>query len=307
MSTAAGIGDYRGNDGKWTEMDRADRAVADAERDAKRRRASDAGTSPPVVIDLTSDDDGDQNDDAEQDEGVPYEALRPTLTHEALKLLHERGFLSICISQNCDGLHALSGLPADALLSLHGDVFTERCENAKCGKRFVRDFYTPDDLAGEWYELKAAGEKPAFARPKHAKECERCGLNHRTGRRCDSCGAHLLDTIINFGDCLEEDILDRATAEANKADLFLSLGTLMTVPPACDLIKKRTRAELVICNRQRTTLDARAKRHGERVFGDCDQLMRRVVALLIGESEARKWEAGRSKRAKKWDAQRAAV
>ena len=284
VSTAAGIGDYRGNDGKWTQMDRADAAAAAAtaprevvslvsdsedegagvgagggggERASKRRRCSEGKEE---VIELGSS--GEEEEGA--DEGVPYEALRPTYTHEALALLHERGFLACVLSQNCDGLHALSGLPPAALFSLHGDVFTERCEAPACGARFLRDFYTPDDVAGEYFELKAEGTKPPFKRPRHAKQCETCGLNHRTGRRCDACGAHLLDTIINFGDFLEEPIIDAARAEADKADVFMSLGTLMSVPPACDLIKGRKDAALVVCNRQRTALDARAKRTGAR-------------------------------------------
>ena len=43
------------------------------------------------------------------------------------------------------------------------------------------------------------------------------------------CGGHLIDTIINFGDNLEEDIMERAEKQAQKADLIISLGSTMAV------------------------------------------------------------------------------
>ena len=82
-----------------------------------------------------------------------YERLRPTFTHYAIAKLVEDGVVRHvitqvtirwkclspgCISarlvsalQNADGLHALSGVPAEKLSSLHGDAFTEYC--VKCG------------------------------------------------------------------------------------------------------------------------------------------------------------------------------
>lgn len=59
-----------------------------------------------------------------------------------------------------------------------------------------------------------------------------------------------MDTIINFGDDLEEEIFERATANAKMSDLMLCLGTTLTVTPANELVevgKKPLR--LVICNR----------------------------------------------------------
>ena len=61
------------------------------------------------------------------------------------------------------------------------------------------------------------------------RRCKTCGLTHRTGRKCEKCGGYLLDTIINFGDDLEEDILERAENHAAKTDLVISLGSTMSV------------------------------------------------------------------------------
>ncbi len=46
---------------------------------------------------------------SEEEEGVAYEKLRPTYTHEALSKLIELGHIKHVISQNGDGLHGLSG------------------------------------------------------------------------------------------------------------------------------------------------------------------------------------------------------
>ncbi len=99
ISTAAGVGDYRGKGGKWTKESQ--------------------GRDEPYETE--------------------YEKLRPTFTHYAIAELLERGFLSHVITQNADGLHLLSGVPADSLSSLHGDAFTEYC--VECGTEYVRPFY----------------------------------------------------------------------------------------------------------------------------------------------------------------------
>ena len=46
----------------------------------------------------------------EDDDGIDYEQLRPTYTHEAIMLLLEKGYIKYVISQNGDGLHRLSGI-----------------------------------------------------------------------------------------------------------------------------------------------------------------------------------------------------
>lgn len=99
ISTAAGVGDYRGKGGKWTKESQ--------------------GRDEPYETE--------------------YEKLRPTFTHYAVAKLLEEGFLSHVITQNADGLHLLSGVPAESLSSLHGDAFTEYC--VECGTEYTRPFY----------------------------------------------------------------------------------------------------------------------------------------------------------------------
>ena len=281
ISTSAGIGDYRGKSGKWTEQDR----------------------------DAAAESTGDQ--DEEEEEGVPYERLRPTYTHEALSKLIEMGLLKHVISQNGDGLHSLSGIPADKLSELHGNVFLEVCEECSC--RYYRPYYVLDDSASLYFEELNENGKTSILKPRHAVQCSQCELCHRTGRKCTQpgCKGHLLDSIINFGDNLEEDILDKAEQTCSQADFILSLGTTMQVTPACDLVlmgKKPLR--LAIVNRQITNFDNLCmskdgkEQLGVRAFGDCDALLREVMRQLLTNKERVEWEQGRVERLKMYDTQR---
>ena len=121
-------------------------------------------------------------EEEEEDTGVPYEELRPTYTHEALHKLLQMGLVKHIISQNGDGLHLLSGIPPENLSELHGNVFIEKCE--KCGQRYERPYYVMDDYASLYYEEISEFGSTTVKKPRHAKQCEMCGLCHRTGRKC---------------------------------------------------------------------------------------------------------------------------
>lgn len=285
ISTSAGIGDYRGKSGKWTEQDRE--AAAES-----------------------TDDDHDL-EEKEEEEGVPYERLRPTYTHEALAKLTEMGLLKHVISQNGDGLHFLSGIPTNKLSELHGNVFLEVCE--QCSHKYYRPYYVLDDSASLYFEELNESGKTSIPKPRHAVQCTQCELCHRTGRMCTQpgCKGRLLDSIINFGDNLKEEILQKAEQICSQADFIFSLGTTMQVTPACDLVlmgKKPLR--LAIVNRQKTNFDYLCtstdskEQLGVRAFGDCDAVLREVMRQLLTDKERVEWERGRIERLKVYDTQR---
>lgn len=307
ISTSAGIGDYRGKGGKWTEMD---------------RETLTAKVTENLKEDVKEEEEKEVKE--EEEEGVPYEKLRPTYTHESLVKLLEMGLVKYVISQNGDGLHALSGIPPESISELHGNVFVEACE--LCGHRYHRPWYVLDDNASLYYEELADNGSTDVVKPRHAVQCRQCGLSHRTGRRCEQkgCGGFLKDSIINFGDDLEEEVLSRAEHHAKSADLCLSLGTTMQVTPACNLVEMgRKPLRLVIVNRQGTGFDelchqTEARRGsgkgrggdlheeqlGVRVFGDCDSVMCEVMRRVVGEVELDAWEEGRLERLKEYDSKR---
>lgn len=109
---------------------------------------------------------------------------------------------------------------------------------------------------------------------------EKSDTDHRTGRKCAICNGALHDSIINFGEFLEEKPLDLAYKNAKKADLCLVLGSSLRVPPANKvptMVGKKKSAELVICNLQDTDLDKYSKL---RVYSKTDDLMIRVMEKL---------------------------
>lgn len=61
---------------------------------------------------------------------------------------------------------------------------------------------------------------------------EKTVRDHRTGRKCTRCGGVLHDSIVNFGESLPAEALQRAFDNATKADLCLVLGSSLTVSPA---------------------------------------------------------------------------
>ena len=139
---------------------------------------------------------------------VTIQQARPSLTHMAMVELTNRDRLKKIISQNIDGLHRKSGIHADNMAELHGNTNLERC--IKCGREHMRD-----------YRVRTANKN---------KE-------HKTGRICDTpgCKGELKDTIINFGEGLDSNILMNGFIWCAASDLVVVAGCSMRVSPACDM------------------------------------------------------------------------
>lgn len=215
ISTSAGIPDFRGPDGKWT------------------RKAE--GLEPL--------------------KGVRCVEAYPTPTHMALAELLNRNILRYLISQNCDGLHRRSGIPAQSISELHGNGWAEICED--CGLQHFRDFVCVR-------RTRAGGAK--------------CPADHFTGRFC-SCGGRLLNSTIDFGQSLPEVPLERARQNSRAADLHLALGSSLRVQPACDqpATTANKGGKLVIVNLQKTPLDDLATL---RIFAKTDTVMDMLMSRL---------------------------
>ena len=77
---------------------------------------------------------------------------------------------------------------------------------------------------------------------------------------CLVCGGILKSATISFGQALVARDLFRAQQAADEADLFLAVGTSLTVYPVAELPVRalRNRGRLVILNAEPTPLDGRA-------------------------------------------------
>ena len=167
----------------------------------------------------------------------------------AIKKLVDDGLVKFVVSQNIDGLHLKSGIPVEKIAELHGNSNKEFCK--KCNKVYLRNYRTRNAT--------------------HVHD-------HKTGRKC-ICGEELFDSIINFGENLPEDELEKAEIQSTSADLAIVLGTSLRVSPACNLpLMIKPEGKLIICNLQKTPFDE--KHNSMVIHAKCDELMKNVMEIL---------------------------
>eukprot|EP01084_Bolivina_argentea_P091412 164568_1 len=202
----------------------------------------------------------------------------PTVSHMALVGLMQNTpqYLKYLISQNTDGLHRRSGIIIHKLSELHGNRTVEIC--TRCNKAYMRD-----------YECRGSLRKPLTVH------------DHFTGRYCSisKCNGQLKDTIINFGESPHEIALELGFEHSQKADLFLCLGSSLTIKPACDIpetvgkkwnyevnneMNKEPEHDLVIVNIYKTDLDNLCSL---RIFSNIDTVMVGLMKEL--EMDIPKW------------------
>ena len=152
----------------------------------------------------------------------------PNIAHLALVDLERSGRLRAIVTQNIDGLHQRAGSSPDIVVEVHGTLHEVQCLD--CGAR------TP---MTEALDRVDAGE----ADPP-----------------CRRCGGILKSATISFGQALVPEVLAAAVAAAQDCDLFLVVGSSLSVQPAAGLttVAHRHGARVVIVNAQPTPYDALA-------------------------------------------------
>jgi NAD-dependent deacetylase len=202
ISTDSGIPDFRGPGGLWTKYRPIDFREFLASEEARREYWRRKFATHDTIV------------QAEPNEG-----------HRAIAELYARGKVSAVITQNVDGLHQASGVPADRVIELHGNTTFAHCLD--CERN---------------YELEPI--RQAFLADDVLPVCERCGGMVKTA-------------TISFGQAMPERAMQRAHEETLACDLFLAIGSSLTVYPAAGFpaVAKQSGADLVIVNRERTELD----------------------------------------------------
>ena len=149
----------------------------------------------------------------------------PNAGHEALTALAAKGALGTLVTQNIDGLHHAAGTPPERIIEIHGTVRDYACLG--CDER------GPIEVVLE--RVRGGDEDP----------------------HCQRCGDLLKSATISFGQALIAADLERAQLAAADSDLFLAIGTSLTVYPVAALpeIALRAGARLVILNAQETPYD----------------------------------------------------
>lgn len=194
---------------------------------------------------------------AAKDKKAPKASVRtsilkavPTLTHMSMLELVNAGYLKSVLSQNVDGLHRKSGIPVEKIAELHGNANVERCK--KCGMEYMRDYGVRNNPDVHM---------------------------HETGNYCDNpaCGGVLVDTIINFGENLDESVLQKCSEDAGRSDLCLAMGSSLRVNPAALFPKEVAKhGKLVIVNLQKTPLD----KYALCIHALCDVVMEKLMKKL---------------------------
>ena len=152
----------------------------------------------------------------------------PNDAHRALAELDRAGRISLLVTQNIDGLHLAAGSSPARLIEIHGSIRESAC--LACGDRRPM----PETLE----RVRAGDPDPA----------------------CLACGGILKSATVSFGQNLDPELLERADAAAAASDLFLAIGTSLSVYPVARLpeLALAGGARLVIVNAEPTPLDDRA-------------------------------------------------
>ena len=155
----------------------------------------------------------------------PVWRARPNRAHHALVALERAGRLRALVTQNIDGLHQAAGSSPERVIEIHGTVHWVKC--LSCAARTP----TPEVL-----DRVTAGEPDP---------------------PCRACGGIQKPATISFGEALDPEVLAAAVTAARECELFLAVGTSLSVHPAaglCDLALAAG-ARLVVVNAEPTTYD----------------------------------------------------
>ena len=155
---------------------------------------------------------------------------KPNAAHRKLAELEAAGKLTAVITQNIDGLHTAAG--SKKVLELHGSVHRNYCMD--CGK-----FYTAEDI-----------------------------LNSTGIPKC-TCGGIIKPDVVLYEEGLDDKTVTEAVREISQCDTLIIAGTSLTVYPAAGMVRYFQGDDLVLINRDKTSMD-----------GSCDL----VIHDKVGET-----------------------
>jgi NAD-dependent deacetylase len=155
----------------------------------------------------------------------PAWKAQPNRGHMALAELERRGRLHTLITQNIDGLHQRAGNSAERVIEVHGTLHAVICLD--CGWK--------GPMLETLERVRAGEDDPA----------------------CRQCNGLLKSDTISFGQALVPEVIQRALAAAQRANLLLSVGTSLQVYPVAAAVPaaKQAGAKIIILNAQPTPFD----------------------------------------------------
>ena len=170
-------------------------------------------------------------------EWAPWLNVEPNAGHEAIAKMEYDGHISGVVTQNVDGLHALSG--SINVSTIHGDMFTSSCM-----------------LCGEIYDQEQVIEKTIANNPKIIT-AKRVVAKTFLEPMCTECGGFLKPDVVFFGDMLPETEWLLAEEIAKESDAVLIAGTSLIVGTPhwfIDMVRKK-KGPIVVVNKGKTLMD----------------------------------------------------
>jgi NAD-dependent deacetylase len=155
----------------------------------------------------------------------PAWAAEPNAGHAALVDLERQGRLVAVVTQNIDELHQRAGNDPGLVIEVHGTMRRVVCWD--CGEE------GPMETALD--RVRSGDSDP----------------------HCLSCGGILKSATISFGQSLDPLTVERAEAAAEGCDVFLAVGSSLTVYPAAGLVPRArsSGAQVIVLNAEPTPFD----------------------------------------------------
>ncbi|RYV50806.1 SIR2 family NAD-dependent protein deacylase [Pengzhenrongella frigida] len=179
----------------------------------------------------------------------PVWRAEPTPAHASLVDLERAGALRAICTQNFDGLHQRAGSSVGKVLELHGSLTGSRC--LRCG--------AAEPTAGILARLDAEPDP-----------------------HCTGCGGLLATDVVMFGEPLPSAVFDAAIEAAAGCDVFVVIGSTLTVQPVASLttVAAEAGARVVIVNAEPTPYDHLADRVERRPIQEAlPALVRELLAV----------------------------
>lgn len=178
---------------------------------------------------------------------------RPTVTHSFIRLLHDKGLLLKCFTQNIDCLEREAGVPGESMVEAHGSFARQSCIECKSP-------YPEEDIK----QHISAGTIPHCQEP--------------------TCDGLVKPEIVFFGEALPRDFFDNSDLPG-EADLCIVMGTSLTVQPFASLPGACADGTPRLLINQERVGGLGGRSDDILLLGDCDQGVRKLAKAVGWEDE----------------------
>ena len=233
VSAESGIPTFRGKDGYWRNLDPTKLATPEA-----------FARDPQLVWEWY------------RERQQRIRNARPNAAHEAIARLAQRTNEFLLVTQNVDDLHARTGLPAEKMVQIHGDIFIRRCSRCEFSER---------GRGGSPEPPAPRAIYPQARRLRSRNGCEAtAGLSIAPTSdddvnlpRCPKCDALMRPGVVWFGEQLPLNELERVEAylDCGACDIVIVAGTTATFGYIIDWALRASRGgKLIEVNPEETRL-----------------------------------------------------